>query len=273
MEPRSNEEEPTSATQSEDEPHLHGAQAAPESDEPPRATVLTEVSIPHQPPVGKPKGIQTSLRPPQRTRRIQVSMSTDSTVQTVSTAVQCSSLSDGIPLRVAAGLVVPEPVPHHLAADSDTEDEDPPTHEPDPDFDPLAEDSDSDEEPEEDSVGAYPLRISASPEEERHFLVSETSLAKLLQHCDICGQLCQTSVQFTRGTMIGTVSVCSNGHSSQWESQKSHQGMPWSNLLLAGSIVFSGLNISKCLRFLQHLKVPAFSASTFNRIQSAYLVQ
>ena len=63
MEPRSNEEEPTSATQSEDEPHLHGAQAAPESDEPPRATVLTEVSIPHQPPVGKPKGIQTSLRP------------------------------------------------------------------------------------------------------------------------------------------------------------------------------------------------------------------
>uniref|UniRef100_A0A8B8BZW4 Uncharacterized protein LOC111114388 n=1 Tax=Crassostrea virginica TaxID=6565 RepID=A0A8B8BZW4_CRAVI len=272
MEPRSNEEEPTSATQSEDEPHLHGAQAAPESDEPPRATVLTEVSIPHQPPVGKPKGIQTSLRPPQRTRRIQVSMSTDSTVQTVSTAVQCSSLSDGIPLRVAAGLVVPEAVPHHLAADSDTEDEDPPTHEPDPDFDPLAEDSDSDEEPEEDSVGAYPLRISALPEEERHFLVSETSLAKLLQHCDICGELCQTSVQFTRGTMIGTVSVCSNGHSSQWESQKSHQGMPWSNLLLAGSIVFSGLNISKCLRFLQHLKVPAFSASTFNRIQSAYVV-
>nr|XP_022295894.1 uncharacterized protein LOC111105799 [Crassostrea virginica] len=48
--------------------------------------------------------------------------------------------------------------------------------------------------------------------------------------------------------------------------------MPWSNLLLAGSIVFSGLNISKCLRFLQHLKVPAFSASTFNRIQSAYVV-
>ena len=43
------------------------------------------------------------------------------------------------------------------------------------------------------SVGAYPLRISASLEEERHFLVSETSLAKLLQHCDycdICGQLC-----------------------------------------------------------------------------------
>ena len=153
-------------------------------------------------------------------------MSTDSTVQTVSTKVQCSSLSDGILLRVAASLVVPEPVPHHRAADSDIEDEDPPTNEPDPDFDLLAEDSDSDEEPEEESVGAYPLRISASPEEERQFLVSETSLSKLLQHCDIYGQLYQTSVQFTKGAMIGTVSVCSNGHSSQWESQKSHQGCP-----------------------------------------------
>ena len=170
MEPRSNEEEPTNATPSaydsekDEPPPHHGVQAAPENDEPPLTTALTEVSIPRQPPVGKPKGVQASLCPPQRTRRIQVSMSTDSTVQTVSTAVQCSSLSDGIPLRVAAGLVVPEPVPHHLAADSDTEDEDPPTHEPDPDFDPLAEDSDSDEEPEEESVGAYPLRISASPE-------------------------------------------------------------------------------------------------------------
>ena len=49
-------------------------------------------------------------------------------------------------------------------------------------------------------------------------------------------------------------------------------GMPWSNLPLAGSLVFSGLNISKCFRLLQHLKVPALPASTFNRIQSAYIV-
>lgn len=44
------------------------------------------------------------IRPPQRTRRIQVSMTDQKTVKTVSTGVQCSSLSDGVPLRVAAGL-------------------------------------------------------------------------------------------------------------------------------------------------------------------------
>ena len=95
-----------------------------------------------------------------------------------------------------AGLVVPETAPHHLAADSETEDQDPPTHEPVPDFDPLAaaEDSDSNEEPEEESLVAYTLRISPSLEEKRHFLVSETPLAKLLHHCDISGQLFKTSV-------------------------------------------------------------------------------
>ena len=72
--------------------------------------------------------------------------------------------------------------------------------------------------------------------------------------------------------MIGTESVCTKGHVSQWESQKCHNRMPWSNLLLAGAVVFSGINFSKCLRFLKHLNVPAICPSTFSRIQSAYVV-
>lgn len=81
------------------------------------------------------------------TRRIQVSTSTDLTVLT--TAVQCSSLLDGILLIVDAGLIISEPSPHHLPAGIDSEDEDLLTNKPDPDFDPLADNSDSDEEPEE----------------------------------------------------------------------------------------------------------------------------
>lgn len=46
------------------------------------------------------KKCQVDIRPPQRTRTIEVSI-TDQ--KTVSTGVQCSSLSDGVPLRVAAG--------------------------------------------------------------------------------------------------------------------------------------------------------------------------
>lgn len=116
------------------------------------------------------------------------------------------------------------------------------------------------------------LRSDAPPEEERQFLVSETCLASILGKCDLCEESCEPVVQFTRGTMIGTVSTCTNGHTTQWESQKCHHGMPWSNLLLAGSMVFSGINTAKCLRLFRHLRVPTISASTFNRIQSAYVV-
>lgn len=76
-----------------------------------------------------------------------MSTSTDLTVLT--TAVQCSSLLDGILLIVDAGLIISEPAPHHLPACIDSEDEDLLTNKPDPAFDSLADNSDSDEEPEE----------------------------------------------------------------------------------------------------------------------------
>lgn len=45
-----------------------------------------------------------------------------------------------------------------------------------------------------------------------------------------------------------------------------------SNLLLAGSMVSSGINIAKCMRLFRHLPVPTISASTFNQIQLPYVV-
>lgn len=72
--------------------------------------------------------------------------------------------------------------------------------------------------------------------------------------------------------MVGTVSACPNGHSKQWESQRCHHGMPWLNLLVSGAILFSGSNIAKSLGLFHHMKVEMISKSTFNRIQTAYVV-
>lgn len=174
-------------------------------------------------------GTQASLRPPQRTRRIQVSLLSDSAVQTVSVGVQCAILSDGVSLKVAAGLAESSAEPEQLDCDFEEEEY---RHEPDPDFDPLDE---ADDECEDQPHG-YSLRTNAPPEEERHYLVSETSLAKLLQHCGECDQLCETSVKYCKGALIGTASVCPNGHSTTWESQRSHNGMPWSNLLVGSKL-------------------------------------
>lgn len=48
--------------------------------------------------------------------------------------------------------------------------------------------------------------------------------------------------------------------------------MPWFNLPLAGSMVFSGINTTKCLRLFRNLRMPTISASIVNRIQSGYVV-
>lgn len=48
--------------------------------------------------------------------------------------------------------------------------------------------------------------------------------------------------------------------------------MPWLNFLVSGAILFSGSNIAKSLRLFIHMKVEMISKSTFNRIQTAYVV-
>lgn len=72
--------------------------------------------------------------------------------------------------------------------------------------------------------------------------------------------------------MIETLSTSINGQTTQWESQKYRHVMPWFNLLLAGSMVFSGINTTKYLRLFRNLRMPTVSASIFNRIQSGYVV-
>lgn len=97
------------------------------------------------------KKCQVDIRPAQRRRKIQVSITDQKTVKTVSTGIQCSILSDGVSLRVAAGLA-PQPVPpqpEENDSDSDT------------DYDPL----DQMEDVEDYHHGSDTLRSDAPPEE------------------------------------------------------------------------------------------------------------
>lgn len=135
----------------------------------------------------------------------------------MSKGVQCSSLSDGVSLREAAGLVpLAEPKQEANQYILDVDDEEDEDHA-DFDYDPFDE---KDEEiDEEDKVfeNGIPLRTAVHQEEERQFLVAKSCLAKLLEKCGICGSPCMSSLNFTRGTMVGTRSQCTCGHVS-WKA-------------------------------------------------------
>lgn len=91
--------------------------------------------------------------------------------KTVSTGVQCSCLSDGDSLRVAAGLV---PQPGKNDRDSDSDEDDRGDHY--PDYDPL----DQTRDVENYHHGSDTLRSDSPPKEERQFIVSESYLASIL---------------------------------------------------------------------------------------------
>lgn len=170
---------------------------------------------------------------------------TDKNCITASKSVQCSSLSDGVSLREAAGLVPlaePKQEANQYILDEDThsDDEEDEDHA-DSDYDPFDEEDEESDEEDEVYENGIPLRTAVHPEEERQFLVAESCLAKLLEKCGICGSPCMSSLNFKRGTMVGTRSQCTSGHVCEWESQQCL------NIFVSGAIVFSGSNVAKCL--------------------------
>ncbi|XP_046543795.1 uncharacterized protein LOC124253985 [Haliotis rubra] len=123
------------------------------------------------------------------------------------------------------------------------------------------------------------LYLSANPQTERQFLVSETSLAQLFQYCShqsgsssFCGMTCQVKLMQHQGVMITVETKCLKGHTTIWNSQSMHGTMPWGNLLCASSILLSGGCATQVLRMFKFMKLPIFSMGTFINIQRCYTV-
>lgn len=163
------------------------------------------------------KRCQATIPVPQRTRRIQVNCPP---VVTVSIGTQCSSLTDNVPLRVAAGLVPLPQQPDPLPLASDDEEDDQPGHQ-DPNYDPM-EDSDESEssEGEEDVVTTYPLTGMPSQKTRGSSLSRRPAWHSFCRGVTVVVET-DSYVQFTRGTMVGTVLACPNEHSKQWEIKAS----------------------------------------------------
>lgn len=143
----------------------------------------------------------------------------------------------------------------------------------DPDYeDDSFQESDEGESDDEDETINYRLEDVVNPWEENYYLVSESSLYNLLSKCRICNMDSVPFIEYSKGTMICTSSVCSNGHICKWQSQSCHNRLPWGNLLLASAIMTSGNNTSKVLRLLYQMKVKSPSARTVSRLQSAYTI-
>jgi hypothetical protein len=143
----------------------------------------------------------------------------------------------------------------------------------DPDFTPSdIEESEFEEESDEEETCNYRLETTENPSEEKYYIVSESSLHKLLSVCQTCCGQCTPLIEYNKGSMISTISTCENGHTNTWQSQATHKKLPWFNLHLASAVLFSGNIISKVSMLFDQLKVLVPSTRTIMRLQNCYSV-
>ncbi|XP_052099541.1 uncharacterized protein LOC127734027 [Mytilus californianus] len=136
-----------------------------------------------------------------------------------------------------------------------------------------SEEEDGDDEygsDEDEETSNYRMEEYNNPIEEKYYMVSETALFQLLSVCRECNSRCVPIIEFSRGTMISTSSVCAFGHVYKWKSQNCHERLPWGNLLLASAIMFSGNNTAKIVRLFDQMKLKGISERSVRRLQTAY---
>ena len=100
-------------------------------------------------------------------------------------------------------------------AESDIDDDSDPDYSRDDSFHESEEEGDSGDKWETNNCSQ---EVTDNPMDEKYYLVSESALCELLFLCRVCDSQCIPVIEYSKGTMICTSSVCGNGHVSKWQS-------------------------------------------------------
>ena len=84
------------------------------------------------------------------------------------------------------------------------------------------------------------VEIEKIPVEQKKFVVFEKNLGELFVTCSTCAKPIVEQSKKCIGSMVVVQAVCVDGHQNKWRSQPMIGEKIAGNLLLAGSILFSG---------------------------------
>ncbi|XP_064479759.1 uncharacterized protein LOC135393196 [Ornithodoros turicata] len=113
----------------------------------------------------------------------------------------------------------------------------------------------------------------APSDDERLFLVAESSLRELLSSFSCCDDKDLSTEITLIGTWIKATTDCSRCCQRRtWSSQPWIGSRPLGNILFCSSILFSGVNIAKTFRMFEALKVATLSKSQYYRTQREVLL-
>ena len=118
------------------------------------------------------------------------------------------------------------------------------------------------------------LSSDKPPKDQLKFIVFEESLANLLHVCFKCNAWCNVFLEHQIGTYCKIGVFCSGNpsHDFLWTTGPLCNRLPILNLMIAASIVSTGMEPSKTLRFLQSLKIMCIERREFSNLQQAYVI-
>ena len=108
--------------------------------------------------------------------------------------------------------------------------------------------------------------------EQRKFIVFEENLDKLFLICSTCSKPTTEVSKTLVGSMVVVHSLCVDGHQSRWQSQPMIDSKVAGNMLLAGSILFSGNSFQNINSLAQRLNLAFIGKSVFYNIQKDILI-
>jgi hypothetical protein len=108
-------------------------------------------------------------------------------------------------------------------------------------------------------------------DEERKFIIFESSLQRLLKFCPDCGSPVVQQSSFTTGCMVTYRLECHEGHEVTWRSQPMDGKRSLGNILAAAAILFSGLTFMRAAAFAAAMNLVFLSKETFCDIQKKFL--
>ena len=147
----------------------------------------------------------------------------------------------------------------------------------DDEFSPTCgEESESDEGHQEDNEARNLVTLSSDKpiQDQLKFMICEESMATTFRICFKCGSRCLVSV----GDIIGSyckfyISCCSSPeHNITWSTGPLLNRLPAFNLLMASTILSTGLECNKTLRLMESLNILCLKRREFSNVQSAYVI-
>ena len=113
---------------------------------------------------------------------------------------------------------------------------------------------------------------SISPETSKKYMVFEEQLDLLISTCHTCGKKQEKLSKYESGSCVTYSYTCQCGEDFKWNSQPFSGSLPYGNLLLAASILFSGGGPTASLNVFKHLNMACISQRSYFRLQQAYMV-